>query len=80
MGIKLCVGRPEEMASLVRGFVEVEEPDFITVDGAEGVQVQLLPNFQTEWVLLSRGIKHCERTFDRCESQGTACESSVRVE
>ena len=48
VGIKLCVGRPEEMAALVRGFVEVggdAVPDFITVDGAEGGTGAAPPEF-----------------------------------
>ena len=48
VGIKLCVGRPEEMASLVRGFVEVGvEPDFITVDGAEGGNLCITHSYLT---------------------------------
>jgi glutamate synthase domain-containing protein 2 len=48
VGIKLCVGRPDELAALVRGFVEVggnAVPDFITVDGAEGGTGAAPPEF-----------------------------------
>jgi glutamate synthase domain-containing protein 2 len=48
VGFKLCVGRPEEVAALVRAFVEVgpeAAPDFITVDGAEGGTGAAPPEF-----------------------------------
>jgi glutamate synthase domain-containing protein 2 len=46
VGFKLCVGRPEEFAALVRAFVEVgTAPDFITVDGAEGGTGAAPPEF-----------------------------------
>ena len=48
VGFKLCVGRPEEFAALVRAFVEVgpeAAPDFITVDGAEGGTGAAPPEF-----------------------------------
>ncbi len=48
IGMKLCVGRPEEIAALVRAFVEFgpeAAPDFITVDGAEGGTGAAPPEF-----------------------------------
>jgi len=37
IGIKMCVGRPEEAASIARAMVETGKVlDFVTVDGAEG--------------------------------------------
>jgi glutamate synthase domain-containing protein 2 len=37
VGIKLCVGQPEELACLVHAMVDSGvTPDFITIDGAEG--------------------------------------------
>ncbi|KAJ3205568.1 hypothetical protein HDU82_005120 [Entophlyctis luteolus] len=37
VGIKLCVGRPDELAELVAAMVQTGiKPDFITVDGSEG--------------------------------------------
>ena len=37
VGFKLCIGRPEEFAAVVRAMLELDiTPDFITVDGAEG--------------------------------------------
>lgn len=37
IGIKLCVGKPGEVASMCRAMIEMDNgPDFITVDGAEG--------------------------------------------
>lgn len=46
IGMKLCMGRPEEFASLVRAFVETGEvPDFITIDGSEGGTGAAPPEF-----------------------------------
>ena len=49
VGIKLCMGHPEEFASLVRAFLEHEEsggfPDFITIDGSEGGTGAAPPEF-----------------------------------
>ena len=37
IGIKLCVGQPEEFSALVHAFLKSGvHPDFITIDGAEG--------------------------------------------
>ncbi|MGB0865906.1 MAG: FMN-binding glutamate synthase family protein, partial [Granulosicoccaceae bacterium] len=37
IGIKLCVGQPEDIVRLCRGMLETDSwPDFITVDGGEG--------------------------------------------
>eukprot|EP00940_MAST-03C_sp_MAST-3C-sp2_P000951 g951.t1 len=48
VGFKLCVGRPDELAAIVRAFVEVGGdalPDFITVDGGEGGTGAAPPEF-----------------------------------
>lgn len=46
IGIKLCMGHPEEFAALVRAFVETgEHPDFITIDGSEGGTGAAPPEF-----------------------------------
>ncbi|KAL9187423.1 hypothetical protein ACHAXT_001526 [Thalassiosira profunda] len=46
VGIKLCVGHPEEFASLVRAFLDTGvAPDFITIDGAEGGTGAAPPEF-----------------------------------
>eukprot|EP00946_MAST-07B_sp_MAST-7B-sp1_P004691 g4691.t1 len=48
VGMKLCVGRPEEVAALIRAFYEFgpeAAPDFITVDGAEGGTGAAPPEF-----------------------------------
>lgn len=37
VGLKLCIGYPDEFMALVKGMVETKiYPDFITIDGAEG--------------------------------------------
>ena len=37
IGFKLCIGRPEEFAGLVRAMLSTGiVPDFVTIDGAEG--------------------------------------------
>ena len=37
VGFKLCVGKPEEFAQLVKAMLATGiAPDFVTVDGAEG--------------------------------------------
>ena len=48
IGMKLCVGRPEEVAALIRAFTEFgpeAAPDFITVDGGEGGTGAAPPEF-----------------------------------
>jgi hypothetical protein len=46
VGIKLCVGQPEEFCAIVRAMVELDiTPDFITVDGAEGGTGAAPPEF-----------------------------------
>eukprot|EP00939_MAST-03C_sp_MAST-3C-sp1_P005395 g5395.t1 len=46
VGLKLCVGRPEEFAALLQAFIEVgNSPDFITVDGGEGGTGAAPPEF-----------------------------------
>jgi len=46
IGMKLCMGHPEEFAALVRAFVETgEAPDFITIDGTEGGTGAAPPEF-----------------------------------
>eukprot|EP01134_Creolimax_fragrantissima_P007849 CFRG7849T1 len=46
IGFKLCVGRPEEFASLVHAMIEKDcAPDFITVDGSEGGTGAAPPEF-----------------------------------
>ena len=46
VGIKLCIGHPEEFASLVRAFLDTGiSPDFITIDGAEGGTGAAPPEF-----------------------------------
>lgn len=46
VGIKLCMGHPEEFASMVRAFIETgEHPDFITIDGSEGGTGAAPPEF-----------------------------------
>jgi len=46
VGIKLCMGHPEEFAALVHTFVEIgEHPDFITIDGSEGGTGAAPPEF-----------------------------------
>jgi len=46
VGIKLCVGQPEEFTALVHAFVETGKyPDFITVDGGEGGTGAAPPEF-----------------------------------
>eukprot|EP00494_Astrolonche_serrata_P005999 UN06016 len=37
VGFKLCVGKPEEVAAMVKAMLDTKfVPDFITVDGGEG--------------------------------------------
>jgi len=37
VGIKLCVGKPEELAAIIAAGLDAHDlPDFITVDGGEG--------------------------------------------
>ncbi|KAL7496338.1 hypothetical protein ACHAWT_004489 [Skeletonema menzelii] len=46
IGMKLCMGHPEEFAALVRAFVETgDAPDFITIDGTEGGTGAAPPEF-----------------------------------
>ncbi len=46
VGIKLCVGQPEEFCALVYAMLELDiTPDFITVDGAEGGTGAAPPEF-----------------------------------
>ncbi|KAL3799830.1 hypothetical protein ACHAWO_009951 [Cyclotella atomus] len=46
IGIKLCLGQPEEFCEMVKAFVETGiHPDFITVDGAEGGTGAAPPEF-----------------------------------
>ena len=46
VGIKLCIGHPQEFVDLVRTFVEMgEHPDFITIDGGEGGTGAAPPEF-----------------------------------
>jgi glutamate synthase domain-containing protein 2 len=46
VGIKLCMGHPEEFAAMVHTFVETgEHPDFITIDGSEGGTGAAPPEF-----------------------------------
>jgi glutamate synthase domain-containing protein 2 len=46
VGIKLCLGQPEEFCDLVRAFLETGvHPDFITVDGGEGGTGAAPPEF-----------------------------------
>jgi glutamate synthase domain-containing protein 2 len=46
IGIKLCLGQPEEFCDMVKAFVETGiHPDFITVDGAEGGTGAAPPEF-----------------------------------
>ncbi len=46
VGFKLCIGRPEEFAALVRAMLATGiTPDFITVDGAEGGTGAAPPEF-----------------------------------
>ena len=46
VGFKLCVGRPEELAALLRASLATGiAPDFITVDGAEGGTGAAPPEF-----------------------------------
>ncbi|KAL7478879.1 hypothetical protein ACHAW6_004627 [Cyclotella cf. meneghiniana] len=46
VGIKLCLGQPEEFCSMVKAFLETGiHPDFITVDGAEGGTGAAPPEF-----------------------------------
>ena len=45
-GIKLCVGHPGELASLVHAMLKTGiKPDFVTVDGAEGGTGAAPPEF-----------------------------------
>ncbi|KNC76469.1 hypothetical protein SARC_11032, partial [Sphaeroforma arctica JP610] len=45
-GFKLCVGRPEEFASLVAAMIKTNiAPDFVTVDGTEGGTGAAPPEF-----------------------------------
>ncbi|KAL7446978.1 hypothetical protein ACHAXM_011055 [Skeletonema potamos] len=46
VGMKLCMGHPEEFGALVRAFAETgEAPDFITIDGTEGGTGAAPPEF-----------------------------------
>ncbi|KAL7549159.1 hypothetical protein ACHAWF_012421 [Thalassiosira exigua] len=46
VGMKLCMGHPEEFVGLVRAFVETGvNPDFITIDGSEGGTGAAPPEF-----------------------------------
>jgi hypothetical protein len=46
VGIKLCIGQPNEFCALVRAMLELDiTPDFITVDGAEGGTGAAPPEF-----------------------------------
>lgn len=46
VGFKLCVGKPEEFAQLVRAMISTGiHPDFVTVDGAEGGTGAAPPEF-----------------------------------
>ena len=46
VGVKLCIGHPEEFSALVHAFVETGKyPDFITIDGAEGGTGAAPPEF-----------------------------------
>jgi len=46
VGIKLCVGQPEEFTALVHSFINTGvHPDFITVDGGEGGTGAAPPEF-----------------------------------
>lgn len=46
IGMKLCIGQPEEFCDLVKAFVETGiHPDFITVDGGEGGTGAAPPEF-----------------------------------
>jgi len=46
VGIKLCIGQPEEFTALVHAFIETgNHPDFITVDGGEGGTGAAPPEF-----------------------------------
>ena len=48
IGLKMCVGRPSELAALCIAMVEEPEnaPDFLTIDGAEGGTGAAPPEFQ----------------------------------
>jgi len=46
IGMKLCIGQPEEFCDLVKAFVETGiHPDFITIDGGEGGTGAAPPEF-----------------------------------
>ena len=77
VGFKLCVGRPEEFAALVRAFVEIGPegtPDFITVDGAEGGTGAAPPEFSNRIGMpLHEGltiVKGVLRGADLCSDYG----------
>lgn len=46
VGIKLCIGRPEEFVSMIHAMIKLDTyPDFITIDGGEGGTGAAPPEF-----------------------------------
>ncbi len=55
MGFKLCLGKPEEFAMLVKAMLKTGiTPDFITVDGSEGGTGAAPPEFSNSVRPLTR--------------------------
>ncbi len=76
VGFKLCVGRPEELAALVRAMLSTGvAPDFITVDGAEGGTGAAPPEFSNSVGMpLAEGL-----AFTHALLRGAGLRERVRV-
>jgi len=61
VGFKLCVGRPKELAAVVRAMLETGcYPDFVTVDGGEGGTGAAPPEFSNNVGMpLAEGLWIC---------------------
>ena len=71
VGFKLCVGKPEELAAIVRAILEVGPeagPDFITVDGGEGGTGAAPPEFSNRIGSPRGGPLDCEQLPPRCKT------------
>lgn len=50
VGFKLCIGNPSEFMSICKAMLETGIlPDFITIDGSEGVQARPRSSSPTVW-------------------------------